>query len=171
MNLIKDAEEDFHRPRLAGLAEYLLSKTKFKYEFFSPPTLDLYMIQLSLDDETHVAVNYLPVELNEELPFLFLQLYCTVADEISKTSADLINYILFANNNTMLSAFYLEADQVYIKSLITQQPETDFEYDVFMFHLNLFQNNLKDHQGSIRSIIKGSMTCAEAIDAYQKMRA
>ena len=169
MDSIKEVEEEFHRPRLAAIAEHLLSNTKFKYEFFSPPAMELYLLQVHLDKETIVSINYLPVELDEQLPYLFLQMHYTIVDDI-KISSDLREYILFANNNTVLSSFHIENNEVYIKTVITQNPDEDPDFEMLMFNLGVLGNNLIDHQKMMRAIASGKMSFTEAVKEYEKMR-
>ena len=70
--------ENLHKPRITEIAEYLLRDTEFDYDFFEPPTFDTYMIQIKLKDDLILSINYYPIEISNDVPFLFLQFHCLI---------------------------------------------------------------------------------------------
>ncbi len=145
--------ENFHKPRLTKIAEYLLRDTDFEYDFFEPPTFETHMIQVKLRDELILSINYYPIEISNDVPFLFLQFHCLIHELEDDPSNELLAQISEANNGSELSSFYIDNKQLFLKSVLTDDPEQDVDIKTISFVLGIFHNNLLEHKDALRSVV------------------
>ena len=61
--------------------------------------------------------------------------------------------MLDANNATELSSFHIKENEIYIKSVLAEDPESSLDLRKIAFSLGIFQNNLLDHQESLRALV------------------
>jgi len=164
MNDLNYSIENYHKPRLSSLASHILSETNLEYDFFSPPTFETYMIQIKIPSSPIICINYIPIPLNDETPFLFLQLHAVVLEEVNTSNKELLAYINFANNNTVVSSFLADNGEVSIRAIITDNPTKDLDITNVIYSLELASNNLMGHLELIQLVGKGEITCDEAIE-------
>ena len=145
--------ENFHKPRMTRLAEFLLNESEFPYEFFEPETFGTYMVQIKISDDLIISVNYFPIEISNDTPYLFLQLHCLLGDCKDSPSPALLQALSDANNATELSAFHVDAGQLYLKSVLTEDPERELDISKFSFMLRIFYNNLLAHRDSLLGLL------------------
>jgi hypothetical protein len=148
--------ENFHRPRIAKLAEFLLNKSEFPYDYFEPPVFETYMIQVKLDEELIISINYFPIVVTEESPYLFLQLHCVVGEMNESSSSALLNYLSYANNEIELSVYRAEDNRVFLKSVLIDDANAELDIDRISFLLRIFYNNLRSHIENFKLILEGS---------------
>lgn len=163
MNDLKYSIENYHKPRLSSLAEHILSKTNLEYDFFSPPTFETYMIQIKIPSSPIICINYIPIPLDDDTPFLFLQLHAVVVEDADISNKELLSYLNFANNNTVLSSFLADDGKVNLRAIITDNPTMDLNLANIIYSLQLISNNLMGHLELIQMICKGEITADEAI--------
>jgi len=147
--------ENFHKPRIGKLAEYLLNESEFPYDYFAPPVFETFMIQVKLSAELILSINYFPIEISDEAPYLFLQFHCLLAEVDGEPSQDLHKYLSLANNSTELSTFYINDNRLFMKSVVIDDPKADLDLDRIRFLLRIFYNNLVSHLASFRHIVEG----------------
>jgi hypothetical protein len=163
MNDLKYSIENYHKPRLSTLAEHILGETNLEYDFFSPPTFETYMIQIKIPSIPIICINYIPIPLDDETPFLFLQLHAVVAEDIDISNKELLSYLNFANNNTVVSSFLADDGNVNLRAIITDNPTKDLDITNIIYSLKLASNNLRGHLELIQMLGKGEITAEEAI--------
>lgn len=156
--------ENFHKPRMAKLAEFLLNESEFPYDYFEPPTFETYMAQIKLSEELILSINYFPIEVTDEAPYLFLQLHTLLGELDGEPSADLYKYLSLANNNTELSAFHVDDGKLYIKSVLVEDPLADLDIARISFVMRIFYNNLMAHVPVLKSLLAGA-SLDEALDS------
>ncbi len=156
--------ENFHKPRMSRLAEHLLLESEFSYDFFEPPAFETYMVQIKLAEESILSVNYFPIEVTDEVPYLFLQLHTLIGEVADQPSSDLLAYLSLANNNTELSSFHIDDGKVYVKFVQVEDPEASLEVAQISFILRIFYNNLLTHAPVIRKLIAGA-SLEDVLDA------
>ncbi len=145
--------ENFHKPRLSKLAEYVLTETDYSYQFYSPPAVETYLIQIEISQQFILSVSYLPIEISDDVPFLFLQFHCLIGELTGSPSNELLTTMSDANNATELSSFHIKENEIYIKSVLAEDPESSLDLRKIAFSLGIFQNNLLDHQESLRALV------------------
>jgi len=145
--------ENFHKPRLSKLAEFVLTETDYSYQFYAPPSVETYLIQINISELFILSVSYLPIEITDEVPFLFLQFHCLIGELKGNPSNELLTAMSGANNATELSSFHIKENELYIKSVLAEDPESSLDLRKISFSLGIFQNNLLDHQESLRALV------------------
>ncbi len=153
MNDLEYCIENFHKPRMTKLAEFLLQESEFPYDFFEPETFGTYMIQIKVSDECIISVNYYPIEISSDTPYLFLQLHCLLSEFNSDPTAGFLQALSDANNATELSTFHAENNQLFLKSVMTEDPEQELDIPKFSFMLRIFYNNLMAHRDSLTRLL------------------
>lgn len=147
--------ENFHKPRMSKLAEFLLTESEFTYDFHEPPVFETHLIQIKLPEELILSINYFPIEITDEAPYLFLQLHCQLAELEHGTSEDFLKYLMRANNDTELSAFNLDGNALYLKTVLIDDAEAELDLPRISFALRIFYNNLFSQISGFRHIIGG----------------
>lgn len=155
MNDLQYCIENFHKPRMAKLAEFLLTESEFDYDFIEPPVFETYMIQIKLNDDLRLCINYFPIEITDQAPYLFLQLHCVLADLEKEPSEDLLRYLSLVNNNTELSAYQVDESRLFLKSVMIDDPEAALNTAQIGFLLRIFYSNLMDHREGFQVILDG----------------
>jgi len=155
MNDLEYCIENLHKPRIGQLAEFLLKESEFPYDYFAPPVFETYMVQIKLSAELILSVNYFPIEVSDEAPYLFLQLHCLIAELDEEPSPDLYKYLSLANNSTELSSFYIEDKRLFVKSVLIDDPKSALDLPAISFLLRIFYNNLTNHLAAFKHIIAG----------------
>tara|TARA_B100000945_G_scaffold292090_1_gene267095 strand:+ start:1237 stop:1701 length:465 start_codon:yes stop_codon:yes gene_type:complete len=144
--------ENLHKPRITEIAEYLLRDTEFEYDFFEPPTFDTYMIQIKLKDDLILSINYYPIEISDDVPFLFLQFHCLIKELENSPSSELLAQISEANNGSELSSFYADENKLFLKSVFIDDSEQELDISKISFLLGIFHSNLLEHKDMLTSL-------------------
>lgn len=161
MNDLQYSIENFHKPRMAKLAEFLLTEAEFPYDYYEPPSFETYMIQIKLSDEFRISINYFPIEISDQAPYLFLQFHCVVSELDDEPSADLLRYIAWLNTRTELSDYNVDEGRLYMKSVLIDDPEAELDLNKIGFILRIFYRNLVDHLEGIRRVLAGGSIADE----------
>lgn len=140
---------------MGKLAEYLLTESEFPYDYFEPPAFETYMIQVKLSDGSIISINYFPIEITDEAPYLFLQFHCLLGELNDAPSEDLLKYLSYANSNTELSAFHVDGNQLFLKSVLIDDPEAELDIPRISFVLRIFYNNLSNYINGFKHIVDG----------------
>lgn len=156
MSDLEQCIEGFHKPRIAKLAEFLLAESEFSYDYFEPPAFETYMVQIKLPEDLIISVNYFPIEITNDAPFLFLQFHCLIQELDDEPSADLLKYLSYANNNTELSAFHVDDNRLFLKALLIDEPREALDLARVSFLLRIIYNNLVEHLPPLKLVIEGS---------------
>ena len=144
--------ENLHKPRITKIAEYLLRDTEFDFDFFEPPTFDTYMIQIKLKDELILTINYYPIEVSDDVPFLLLQFHCLIQELEKSPSSELLAQISKANNGSELSSFYADENKLFLKSVFIDDSEQELDISKISFLLGIFHTNLLEHKDMLTSL-------------------
>ena len=144
--------ENLHKPRITEIAEYLLRDTEFDYDFFEPPTFDTYMIQIKLKDDLILSINYYPIEISNDVPFLLLQFHCLIKELETSPSSELLALISEANNGSELSSFYADENKLFLKSVFIDDSEQELDISKISFLLGIFHTNLLEHKDMLTSL-------------------
>ena len=144
--------ENLHKPRITEIAEYLLRDTEFEYDFFEPPTFDTYMIQIKLKDDLILSINYYPIEISNDVPFLLLQFHCLIKELETSPSSELLAQISEANNGSELSSFYADENKLFLKSVFIDDSEQELDISKISFLLGIFHTNLLEHKDMLTSL-------------------
>ena len=144
--------ENLHKPRITEIAEYLLRDTEFEYDFFEPPTFDTYMIQIKLKDDLILSINYYPIEISNDVPFLLLQFHCLIKELETSPSSELLALISEANNGSELSSFYADENKLFLKSVFIDDSEQELDISKISFLLGIFHTNLLEHKDMLTSL-------------------
>lgn len=153
MNDLAYCIENYHKPRMSQIAEFLLEKTEFSYDFFEPPTFETYMVQIKLPQGLIISINYFPIEITRDAPYLFLQLHCLLEELKSPPSFELLKAIVDANSATELSQFHLADDQLFLKSLLIDDPRQVMDLPQVAFQLQIFHGNLMAYGEALARLI------------------
>ena len=145
--------ENFHKPRMTQIAQFLLEKLEFPYDFFEPPTFETYMVQIKLPQDLIISVNYFSIELSDDTPYLFLQLHCLLGELQGPPGTELLKAVTEANNATELSQFHVADNQLFLKSVLIDDPGQDLDIAQVAFQLQIFHSNLLDHGGALVRLI------------------
>ena len=141
--------EHFHKPRMGQLAKFLLEKSEFSYEFFEPPTFETYMIEIQLPKGLIISINYFPIEITDETPFLFLQIHCLIKELETEPSSALLKTVAEVNSATELSSIYLDDGILFQKTVWVDDPQQDLDLARVGFLLRIFYNNLVSQLDSL----------------------
>lgn len=156
MDELQYSIENFHKPRIAKLAEFLLRESEYPYDYFEPPTFETYMVQVKLEEELILAINYFPIEISDDAPYLFLQLHTLLGESEAEPSNDLLSYMSQANNSTELSSFQFDEGRLFIKSVLVEDPEAEMDIAKISFVMRIFYNNLLVHAPVFRKLLAGA---------------
>lgn len=148
--------EHFHKPRMARFAEFLLNESEFPYDYFAPPAFDTYMAQIKLAEDLILSVNYFPIEITDDAPYLFLQLHTLLGELEGEPTADLYEYLSLANNSTELSAFHVDGGRLFIKSVLVDDPQAELDISRISFVMRILYNNLMAHLPVLQKLLAGA---------------
>ena len=105
-----------------------------------------------MGSEMCIRDSYYPIEISNDVPFLFLQFHCLIKELETSPSSELLAQISEANNGSELSSFYADENKLFLKSVFIDDSEQELDISKISFLLGIFHTNLLEHKDMLTSL-------------------